>query len=243
MNHNDERDYAEEAANRRLIEQADDSNSGPGWPLTVDQRTIDERREQIAGLRQMIDWLEAHPAVPLESTLRRYALYPEHWVEKGNTAAALDELRRISATIGVGINPTGRSRHVYVSVPPFRGGVEVQLIVCDAAHLLVEHRHDPACPHGYDAEDACERCTPPSVLHVEEPAEPQDPIYHCSGGSLVDGEGCEDCAGGWCGVISGHCHHRTPTYDERDELHDPAEDHCVHCGCCTCNSCAYARMG
>jgi hypothetical protein len=37
-----------------------------------------------------------------------------------------------------------------------------------------------------------------------------------------------------------HCYHRAQTYDERDELHDPAEDYCVHCECCcTCLGCEY----
>jgi len=43
-----------------------------------------------------------------------------------------------------------------------------------------------------------------------------------------------------CPEWSNHCQHRAPTYDEYDELHDPAEDYCVHCECCcTCLGCEY----
>lgn len=35
------------------------------------------------------------------------------------------------------------------------------------AHLFDDDRRAPACPHGYDAEDACEGCTPPSAAEPE----------------------------------------------------------------------------
>jgi hypothetical protein len=63
--------------------------------------------------------------------------------------------------------------------------------------------------------------------------------FHCDGTTFDD---CEACAKGWCGFPDQHCEHRTRTYDERDDFHDPAEDHCTHCGCCTCNSCAYGKF-
>src|SRR5688572_12977919 len=51
---------------------------------------------------------------------------------------------------------------------PGYNGPAVYMLLPHAERPLVDRR-EPACPHGYDAESACEACTPPKpeVIHFD----------------------------------------------------------------------------
>lgn len=118
-----------------------DSRSDPGEASPAVATTgqpgdqpLDERAEQIAGLRQLVDWLEAHPEAPIQATERRYTVFPRMDAED-DLAGQLAELRRLGDVLGLDPEECG-SRHVSRSGPEFRGGVTVEVIVCDAADLV-----------------------------------------------------------------------------------------------------------
>lgn len=94
----------------------------------------DPRTAKIAGLRELAGWLEANPKVPLPH-LSTFAYYPQNH-GSDTTAAALAELRRLAAVLGVEPSTphgTGPGNHVYVFGPTFRGGLSYEVAVCDAA--------------------------------------------------------------------------------------------------------------
>jgi hypothetical protein len=99
--------------------------------------TLDERAAAIAGLRELADWLDEHPQIPLDSTFTRFVLWPDHWHRKvgddeAAKAAGLADLLRLAEHIGADVRS---STHVYAGPKRFRGGVELELIVCEAADL------------------------------------------------------------------------------------------------------------
>lgn len=109
----------------------------------AEPEVLDERAETIAGLRQLIDWLEAHPDAPIGATERRYSVFPRGETPE-DKVGSLAELRRLGDALG--LDPEVCSlAHVLRSGPRFRGGVQVEFIVCDAAHLVrAEARRRPA---------------------------------------------------------------------------------------------------
>jgi hypothetical protein len=59
-----------------------------------------------------------------------------------------------------------------------------------------------------------------------------DEPYHCDYVEN-DSDACEACIIGSCAQGSGHC----------VGCNDPEDDAgCVHCGCCSCTPCEYARV-
>jgi hypothetical protein len=66
---------------------------------------IDHRAEYVAGLREMADWLEANPAVPLDNGGQDHLSI----VQRGSDDANRAELERIAALLGV--EPDSTSAH------------------------------------------------------------------------------------------------------------------------------------
>lgn len=97
--------------------------------------TAVERAEKIAGVRELLDWLEAHPDVPMPSiSSGGYAsYYPNNSGGGQDVIPALAELRRVAAVLGVDPADFTVTAHVTLTGPAFRGDVLYTATVCDAA--------------------------------------------------------------------------------------------------------------
>lgn len=101
----------------------------------------DNRAEKIAGMRELLDFLEQHPVIPLPNLATGYTLYPKNSAAGQDIPAALDELREVGAAIGSAPH-TRYGRHVYLDGPTFRGGVDFEAIVCDGETLFKQQQAD-----------------------------------------------------------------------------------------------------
>lgn len=94
---------------------------GCGIMLAPPAEPLSEREEQIAGIREMLDWMANHPSVPI-GPIDTYGhqLY-----------CSLAQLLAIAEEIGA--EPKPLSRHVEVEGPTFRGGMCFRVCAIDAA--------------------------------------------------------------------------------------------------------------
>lgn len=112
-------------------------------PTVPDVPPTDERAETIAGLRELLDFLEAHPVIPLGTIHPSgYTCYPRNR-EGQNVAGGLAELRAIGEAIGEELFCLVPD-HVYVTGPTFRGGVQFDAVVCGAGDLFRQQNETAA---------------------------------------------------------------------------------------------------
>ncbi len=86
------------------------------------------RAETLAGLRELADWLEANPEVPLPYL--SFGYFPANRLD--GMAAALAELFRVADAMDA-VPGVPYGNHVVALGPQHRGGVRYEVIVCDAA--------------------------------------------------------------------------------------------------------------
>lgn len=94
-----------------------------------------DRDEQFAGMHELLNFLAAHPAIPL-GVIGEYGMvcYPQNHVgEPVDMAAALAILWAIGESIGVEPSQRYGGAHIYVVGPTFRGGVSFEAVGSSAA--------------------------------------------------------------------------------------------------------------
>lgn len=88
-----------------------------------------DRAEIIAGMRELADWLEANPDVPVDRWHKMDAYVRNVTGKLLPVPDAVLELHRIGAVIGV--KPSQQGPHAVVVGPKFRGGVRYEATVCN----------------------------------------------------------------------------------------------------------------
>jgi len=118
---------------RELLRIADPKNAATyAEPDSMpDAREWSRRQARIAGAREVIDFIEAHPEIP-SNCLREFTVFPH----KGNAAAdelAVDELARV---MGVSSGRTNPGTH-YRATRSFGPGdcVELEAVSCDRTDM------------------------------------------------------------------------------------------------------------
>ena len=87
------------------------------------------RGKVISGLRQLADWLDAHPGVPVCPYGWDLSIYP-----RGDDAARIAEVNRIAAILGADITDETRQGGHYIAARSFG------LITYEAVHIPQSYR-------------------------------------------------------------------------------------------------------
>lgn len=120
-----------------------------GWspapaPAAEEPEKLDERAEAIAGMREMADWLESNPDVPLDRYVFSGQLHVgnQRNVRGKDEAAMFAELARIAAAMGVepDLRDEPGASHPHAT-KTFRGGVKYHAVYVTEAY---RRGHKPA---------------------------------------------------------------------------------------------------
>lgn len=135
---------------RELLRVADPGNArkyaDPKGGLDV--REFSRRSALIAGARELIDFLEAHPQVPADC-LREFHVYPRH----GDAIEEEREVDRIAAVLGVPSARTAPNRH-YRATRAFGPGGEVTLESVSCARTDLAWKEGDPFPDWWPTEEA-----------------------------------------------------------------------------------------
>lgn len=77
--------------------------------MTNESQPLDRRQQQIADLRELVDFLDTHPDLPISGALGDYC------IDGDDDTAGLAELRRVAAILDAEITTNGPGTHHYVS--------------------------------------------------------------------------------------------------------------------------------
>jgi hypothetical protein len=147
-----------------------------------------ERTEQITGLRELADWLEAHPEAPLQ-----YGQEFQVFILGDDREVAVADLSDVGATLGIApARQYKTSPHLRVAVQ-FSGDISYAVIACDVPRELYEDRADQDITQGEGEVGASSAVEAPTAPPADEPvwvaAERKGIAFH----ALSDRSNLTDC--------------------------------------------------